>query len=517
MRDLTHRFRAKLEASTVLRYALAPGCIALAALLQMFLSGRLPVWSDSLPPIHPTGLFQIWIVVAAWFGGPGAGFLAALLATLVLPRLVEMNYPLIAGFFDLPRFLAFAITGLALGWRTTLWRRAEAALRRSERELRKARDELERRVLEQTAELRRREGLLAEAEKLSRTGGFGWKPSTDEVLWSGGMFRILRYDRTTKPAMELVLQRVHPDDVALMKHTIERAPKDGQDFQHECRLLMPDGSIEHVHVVAGAVRDESGGVEFVGAMLDVTERRQGEEVLQRLQAELAHVTRVTTLGELAASIAHEVNQPLAAIVTDADASLNWLAAERPDLDMVRDALAAIVKDGHRAADVIQRIRQLATNGAPRKARLSLDDVVRDVVALVGAELRRHEVALALDLAPGLPSVLGDRVQLQQVLLNLVMNGIEAMAPVADRPRELAVRTGLHGDGHLLVAVQDTGVGIDPADVDRLFSAFFTTKPGGMGMGLSICRSIVEAHRGRLWATPNAGYGATFHFALPRIG
>jgi signal transduction histidine kinase len=246
------------------------------------------------------------------------------------------------------------------------------------------------------------------------------------------------------------------------------------------------------------------------------QRKLAEDAVRQAQGELAHVTRVTTLGELAASIAHEVNQPLAAMVTDADASLNRLATEHPDLDMVRDALTAIVTDGHRAAEVIQRIRQLVTKSAPRKDRLDVNSIVRDVEPLVRAELRRHEVALTLDLAPGLPPVLGDRVQLQQVLLNLVMNGIEAMAAVTDRPRELLIRSRPHEEVQVLVAVQDTGVGIDPNDLDRLFSAFFTTKPAGMGMGLSICRSIVEAHGGRLWATPNAGYGATFHFALPGI-
>ena len=227
------------------------------------------------------------------------------------------------------------------------------------------------------------------------------------------------------------------------------------------------------------------------------------------------MARITTLSALTASIAHEVNQPLAAIATDADASLNWLAAEHPDLDTVRNTLAAIVNDAHRAADVIQRVRQLATKSAFRKDRLDVNGVVRDVLPLVRAELRRHEMALTLDLVPELPPVLGDRVQLQQVLLNLVMNGIEAMAPATDGPRELVIRSRPHGD-EVEVTVADTGIGIGQHDVDRLCTAFFTTKPGGMGMGLSICRSIVDAHGGRLWATPNAGYGATFHFALPAI-
>src|SRR5262245_53896127 len=244
------------------------------------------------------------------------------------------------------------------------------------------------------------------------------------------------------------------------------------------------------------------------------ERKRAEEALVHARAELAYVTRVTTLGELAASIAHEVNQPLAAIVADATASLNWLAAANPNLDIVRETLDAIVKDGHRAADVIQRIRQLAARSAPPKVRLDLNDVVRDVIPLLRAELHRHEVALVLDLAADLPLVLGDRVQLQQVVLNLVMNAIEAMAAVTDRPRELRIGSTRHDADHVTVTVQDTGVGIDWSMRDQLFTAFFTTKLGGMGMGLSISRSIIEAHGGRLCTTPNRPHGALFHFALP---
>ena len=265
------------------------------------------------------------------------------------------------------------------------------------------------------------------------------------------------------------------------------------------------------------LRPDSKRVEAVLAITrDLTDHARASEALQQAHAELAHVTRVTTLGEMTASIAHEVNQPLAAIVADANASLNWLAAPTPDLDRLREALEAIVKDGHRAAEVIQRVRQLATRSAPQKIALDVNDVVRDVVRLIGAELRSHEAALRVDLAPAPLSVMADRVQLQQVLINLVMNGIEAMTSIEDRTRELVIRSQPHDGDHVLVAVQDAGVGIGADSVDHLFSAFFTTKPGGMGMGLSISRSIIEAHGGRLWATPNRTHGATFHFALPAL-
>src|SRR5262249_25767548 len=305
----------------------------------------------------------------------------------------------IAGFFDLPRFLAFGITGLAVGWGTTFRRRAEAALRRSERELRKARNELEMKVLEQTAELRRSEALLAEAQQLSRTGSFGWKVSTGEMLWSEETFRIFRYDRTMKPTMELALQRVHPEDTALVKQTIERASQDGKDFEHECRLLMPDGSVKYVHVVAHAVRGESGSIEFVGAVMDVTDRKQAEEAWQKAQGELAHVTRVMTMGELAASIAHEINQPLAGVTTNGNAGLRWLARDPPDLAEVRACLQRIIRDGHRASEVIARIRALVKKSAPAKARLDLRDTIQEALAITDTEARRHRVRCRTRLAP----------------------------------------------------------------------------------------------------------------------
>jgi PAS domain S-box-containing protein len=247
---------------------------------------------------------------------------------------------------------------------------------------------------------------------------------------------------------------------------------------------------------------------------DLTQHMLAVEALQKVQAELTHATRLTTLGELAASIAHEVNQPLAAIVADANAAFNWLTAERPDLELVRGTLDAIMTEGQRAGEVIQRIRQLARKSEPRKDSVDLNDVVRDVMPLVRTELRHQDVALALDLASELPAVVGDRVQLQQAMLNLVMNALDAMGTILDRPRELIIRSRAHAGDQVLVTVQDTGVGIAANDRDHVFSAFFTTKPGGMGMGLSISRSIVEAHGGRLWATPNWPHGAVLSVALP---
>jgi len=517
MAEDAHRFRAKLEGSRALRYALAPVCIAVAVLLHISLVGSRPAWSETAPIIHPTGLFLAFIVAAAWFGGPGPGFLAALLAALVMPRLIAMNYPLTAGFLDQPRVLAFGITGLAVGWGTTFRRRAEAALRRSERELRKARSELEIKVREQTAELRRSEALLAQAQTLSRTGSFGWNVSTGEVLWSQETFRIFGYDRMTKPAMDLALRRVHPDDVALTTQIIGRASRDGEDFGHECRLLMPDRSVKSVHIVAHAVKEEAGRIEFVGAVMDVTERKHADEALRKAQGELAHVGRLMTMGELAASIAHEINQPLSAIVSNGDACHNWLAGATPNLDEVREAVSLIIRDGNRAADIIKRIRTLVRKANTDKVALDINDAIREVMALADGEARRHRVTVRTDLADDLAPVFGDRVQLQQVILNLVMNGVEAMSLLTDRPRQLLVRSRRHESDHVLVAVEDAGIGIERQHLEKIFDTFYTTKPQGMGMGLAISRSIIENHGGTLSAIPNDGQGMTFQITLPVSG
>ena len=373
-------------------------------------------------------------------------------------------------------------------------------------------DITERRAVEDA--LRQSETYLAEAQRLSRTGSFGWRVTTGEIVWSEETFRIFGYDKTPSVMIDTVVQRIHPDDRAHAQRTIDRASRDGKDFDHGYRLLMPDGSVKYVHATAHAVTDQSGGIEFVGAVTDVTASKRAEEKLHEAQAELAHVARVTALGELAASIAHEVNQPLAAVVANAAASLRWLDRATPDLKEVRSALESIVNDGNRAGAVIQRVRALVNKAPDHKMPLDINEVVNDVATLLQHELSSQRMSMRIELAPGLEAVLGDRVQLQQVILNLVINGIEAMQPVTDRPRELLVRTHQEQAGQILVTVSDCGVGLAAESADRLFEAFFTTKSGGMGMGLSICRSIIESHGGRLSACCNVGAGATFQFSLP---
>src|SRR5438094_1394169 len=364
----------------------------------------------------------------------------------------------------------------------------------------------------QEEKLQRSKAYLAEAQGLSHTGSFGWRVSTGEIIWSEETFRIFQYDRTTKPTVELLLQRVHPEDAALVKQIIERASQDGKNFEHEYRLLMPDGSVKHVHVVAHALSDESGSVEFVGAVMDVTVAKQAEEALRQAQADLAHGNRVTTMGELTASLAHEVNQPIAAAVTDANTCLRWLTRDHPDVEEARHAASRIVKDATRAGEIISRTRLLFKKGTPQWELVDVNEVIREMIVLLRSEATRYSISVQTELAD-LPQVMGDRVQLQQVLMNLMTNGIDAMKDV-DGTRELAIKSQRTDSGRLLISVSDTGVGLPPQQADKIFDAFFTTKPHGTGMGLRISRSIVESHGGRLWAADNSRRGASFYITLP---
>jgi PAS domain S-box-containing protein len=628
--------------------------------------------------------------------------------------------------------------------------------------------------------LRQSEAYLAQAQELSRTGSFGLSPATDEIFWSRETFRIFQCDPAMQPNLGFVFQRIHPEDRDAVRKTLDRAFREAEDFDHEYRLLMPDGSIKYLHSVARAVRRASGRIEFAGAVTDVTiaketekrlrrseaylaeaqrlshtsswawdvrrqefayrsaelyrlfgfepdqidvparafqqriladdfrriadvERRaihqgepfeidfriarpdgsirrvhteghpvkggdgdvmeiigthvdvteqfaakealqkafdelkqseqrfrdyaetasdwfwetgpdhritrisehadtaspvptgligltrwdippdaefepekweqhraaldahlpfrdlvyrsrdrngsqiyvrtsgkpfhdengnflgyrgvssdvtaairteQAEDALRKAQAELAHVTRITTLGELTASIAHEINQPLAAVISNADACIGWLGRDPADLDAARRSVEWIVEDANRASEVIRRIRALAKKTEIEMVPVDINQVVREVMALVRRELATHAVSVRMELSSGLPNICGDRIQLQQVLINLVMNGIEAMQANVELPRELAIRSSRDGDEHLLLTVTDRGLGLDSDVTDRMFMPFFTTKSSGLGMGLSICRSIIEAHAGRLSAFPNEGSGATFQIALP---
>lgn len=361
--------------------------------------------------------------------------------------------------------------------------------------------------------LRRSEAYLAEAQRLSHTGSFGNGVAGGDTVWSKEMFRIFDIDQAVKPRLDLMLERVHPDDRELVQREVDNVARSKQDHDYEHRLMMPNGMVKHLHVRAHHVKYQSGEEELIGVLMDVTATKEAQEALQKAQAELVHVTRLTTLGEMSASIAHEVNQPLAAISINGEACLRWLAREVPDLDEAVAAVRRIIHNANRASGVVRRIRELARKADPEVIQLDINELIDETVALVKRETLIHRVALRLQLAPGLPPVLGDRVELQQVIFNLTINALQATAMVTDRARVVTIRTQQYESDQVLVAVQDAGIGVAPANLDQLFRAFYTTKPDGMGIGLSICRSIVEAHGGRVWADRNTGPGMTFQFTI----
>jgi PAS domain S-box-containing protein len=355
---------------------------------------------------------------------------------------------------------------------------------------------------------------LTEAQKLSRTGSFGWNVKSGDLFWSDESFRIFGYDKALSPTVDMALQRVHPDDLALVQRTIDRASSDGEDIELEYRLLLPDGTVKNIRVVARAVRDAAGQLEFNGALMDVTAAKRAEEELIRAHAELARAARVTTLGELTASIAHEINQPLGAMVANGNAGLAWLKRATPDVAQARDAFTSIVDDGLRAAEVIESIRAMFKNADQEKTPIDINKLVRDMLGLMLGELRANHVSVETKLDDNLPDVRGNRVQLQQVILNLIRNAIEAMRSVTNRARVLRIGSAIHERDGVLVSVEDSGTGLNPKDTARIFDSFFTTKPQGTGMGLSISRSIIQGHQGRLWATSGTDQGAVFNVLLP---
>ena len=505
------------------------------------------------------------------------------------------------------------------------------------RALREARERAELRRAEEA--LRRSEAYLAIAQSLSQTGSFGWDVASGEIFWSLETYRIFEVDPVTKPTLEFILRRVHPDDGLRVKETFERISLDRTDFNLEHRLLMTDGRVKYVRVSGCAARNSSSDSDVVGAVtditaakeaglaleereakirrlvdanivgvlisdlagrvidandaflqmvrytrndlacgrlnwteltppewqaasaravaqleangtcelfekeylrsdgtrvpvlvaaaaikgtktenvafvLDLTERKLAEaerERLRQLQVDLAYMSRVITVGQLGVSLAHEIKQPIGAAVTNAEACVRLLDRDEPDLPEAREAALEMVRDAKRAADIIDRVRSLYQKGSSEPAMIDVNEVIGEMVVMLRSEANRHSVAMRADLAEGLPTVRADRVQLQQALMNLMLNGIEAMN---DTSGELSVRSKTTEDGQLLVSVSDCGIGLPVKQVERIFDAFFTTKPHGTGMGLSISRTIIESYGGHLWATPNAERGATFHFTLP---
>jgi PAS domain S-box-containing protein len=368
--------------------------------------------------------------------------------------------------------------------------------------------------------LRRSEGYLAEAQRLTRTGSWAWSVATrHSVYWSQENYRLFGFDPEGDiPSDEAFYQRIHPEDRDRVRREVflER-PDEGSHFDVEFRIVLPDGAIKYVRSTGHPVRNISGELlEYVGTSIDVTERKRADEERERLrqaQADLARVNRVTTMGELTVSLAHEVNQPIAAAITNANTCMRWLAADTPNLEEARAAAMRIVNDGTRAAEIIKRVRLLFKKGSPERELVDLNEVVRDMIALLRSEATRYSISVRTDLAADLPQVMGDRVQLQQVVMNLMINGIDAMKDV-NETRELIVKSERGKDEQVLVSVSDTGVGLPQQQADQIFDAFFTTKSYGTGMGLRISHSIVESHGGRLWAAENSPRGASFYVTLP---
>jgi PAS domain S-box-containing protein len=503
-----------------------------------------------------------------------------------------------------------------------------------QRALREARERAERRKAEEA--LRRSEMYLAEAQRLSHTGSFGWNVSSGEIYWSDETYRIFECEPTIKPTLQMVIDRTHPDDRVRLQQIIERASIERREYLAEHRVVMADGSVKYLRAVGNCARSEDPGrIVFIGAVTDVTERKRAEETLReqanllnlthdaifvrdmnsvitywnrgaealygwtagqaegkiarellktvssvprdrimaellssgrwegelgrtkkdgnqvvvasrwslqrdargtpvaaletdndvterkraeeererlrQLEADLARINRMSMMGELAASLGHEINQPIGAAAINARACLRWLQREPPEIAEARQTASRIVSDLVRVGDIIERNRSLYRRGTPQREPIDLNDIIRQMVVLLHDAANRQSISIRTDLDAALPTTTADHVQLQQVLMNLMLNGIEAMQ---DESGELSVTSTRSEDGQLLISVSDSGPGLPGEEPERIFEAFFTTKPQGTGMGLSISRRIIESHGGRLWASPNTGRGATFQFTLP---
>jgi PAS domain S-box-containing protein len=375
-------------------------------------------------------------------------------------------------------------------------------------------DVTERKLAEEA--LRRSEAYLAEAQRLAHTSSWAWRVSgRDAAHLSQEWYRIYGFDPDEgMPTWSELIQRIHPEDRAKWQRAIDRAIDEKSDYEVEFRLLFPDGTVKYLRTIGHPVFGTSGDlIEFIGSSTDVTERTRAAEVLRQAQTDLAHANRVTTMGELAASLAHEVIQPIAATVTNAKTCIRWLQRDEPDLSEACAAAARIVNDGTLAGQIIKRIRSQFKKDALQREAVDLNEVIREMIALLRSEAMRHNISIRTDLAADLPQIIGDRVQLQQVTMNLIVNSVDAMKEVDGR-RELTIKSQRTENEQLQVSVSDTGIGLPPQQAEQIFNAFFTTKTHGTGMGLRISRSIIESHGGRLWAADNFPRGASFQFTLP---
>ncbi len=474
--------------------------------------------------------FYAAVVASAWIG-TGPGGLAVILSVVAVQYFFT---PPAWGFEVLPEDVPFMSAFIVCAVMSLAW---SAQRKRAERALEQARDSLEMTVEQRTAELlnanaalkvevaerqaaeeelRRSETLLAQGQKLSRTASWTLQPASGEMRWSAELFDMLGVDRAAAiPAFRLFKDRVHPDDRPRFDAALALAIEGSTNFSCEVRIVVNDGSTKHVHAL-GEVNANARDKEVIGTVMDLTERKRTEEALHDAEADLARTMRLATVAELAASIAHEINQPLAAIVVNGSACLRSLARRPAAVVDAREAASCIVADGTRAGEVIARIRGLLSKQGPQHIPLDINRVIGDVLDLSRGTIERQGIAVHTELTGSLPPALGDPIELQQVLMNLVTNASEAMMEITDRPRVLTVRSVIDEGEFVLITVEDTGIGLDPAELDRIFDSFYTTKPDGIGVGLSISRSIIEAHGGQLSASPIEPHGACFRFTVPLV-
>ncbi len=379
---------------------------------------------------------------------------------------------------------------------------ADAALRSRERELRQAHIQ------------------LSEGQRLTKTGSFTSDLTLDQHRWSDEYYRIFEIDPTTLPRVQSVRDRVHPDDLRVFDAEMRRGMQGG-DTDFTFRIVTPTAGLKHLRAVARLMEHAAGRPIVIGTIQDITERKSAEaaskiaeESLNQARLELTHVARVATLSAMTASITHEVSQPISGILTNANTGARMLAADPPNIAGAAETVRRTIRDANRASEVIKRLRAMFAKKAPSLERVDLNEVAQEVIAMSSVELRRSRAVLQTDFAELLPAISADRVQLQQVILNLLLNAADAMAGIEDRPRTLQVQTQMLGSDSIELLVRDCGVGIDPRGIEKLFEAFHTTKAHGLGIGLAISRSIIETHGGKLWATPNDGPGATFGFSIP---
>jgi PAS domain S-box-containing protein len=455
--------------------------------------------------------------IAAWFGNEGSAVLAVILCSLAFDYFfVSPLHSLSVAPRELPTFIAFALFSLLTSWFARVRRRTEEELRSIRDELESLNHQLAERAESTETSLAESKARFEEAQRISHVGYWERDLLTDRIIWSDETYRIFGL-RPQESPMDLVSlqQRVHPEDRKQVFTAIKEALEGGPPYDLEYRVLRPMGEVGIVHSRGDIKRDSSGLPTIMfGMVQDVTDRNQTEQERERLRQLEGELARIGMLNALTASIAHEISQPLASLMTNASICLRRLNSDPPNIDGARETARRTLRDGNRASDVIRRLRDLYGKKEPERESFDLNEVVREVITMLSDQLQQKRVLLLTEYEPGLPTITGDRTQIQQVVLNLLRNATDAMSVIDDRPRELVIRTVREEYDRVRLSLKDAGVGFEPQAADRLFEAFYTTKSDGMGIGLSISRTIIEAHGGRLWAESNVGPGATFSFSIP---